>query len=77
MLAPGSLNGFLTGKHFNRCKRLHPILGLALEIKHFKAFLVGYENRLELENWVIENHSQIQEPPMADSDVLKVAESAL
>ena len=29
-LAPGSLNGILQGKHFNRCRRLHPILALTL-----------------------------------------------
>ena len=39
VLATGSLNGFLSGKHFNRCKRLHPILGLALEILHFQVFI--------------------------------------
>ena len=45
VLATGSLNGFLTGKHFNRCKRLHPILALAFEILHFLAFLECYEFR--------------------------------
>ena len=39
VLAPGSLNGILQGKHFNRCRRLHPILALALEILHFQAFM--------------------------------------
>ena len=38
-LAPGSLNGFLQGNHFNRCRRLHPILVLALKILHFQAFM--------------------------------------
>ena len=48
VLAPVSLNGFLTGKHFNRCKRLHPILALAFEILHFKSFLATYERKDEL-----------------------------
>lgn len=39
MLAPGSVNGFVTGKHYNRCKRLHPIMSLAVEIMHFRSFL--------------------------------------
>lgn len=39
LLATGSLNGFLEGKHFNRCKRLHPLMALGLEILHFKSFL--------------------------------------
>ena len=48
VLATGSLNGFLSGKHFNRCKRLHPILGLALEILHFQVFIDSYEQKDEL-----------------------------
>lgn len=31
VLAPGSLNGFLSGKHFNCCKQLHPMLALAFD----------------------------------------------
>jgi len=49
VLAPGSLNGFITGKHFNRCKRLHPILALAFEILHFLVFLERYERKAEIE----------------------------
>ena len=48
VLATGSLNGFLSGKHFNRCKRLHPILGLALEILHFQVFIDSYDENDEL-----------------------------
>ena len=48
VLATGSLNGFLIGKHFNRCKRLHPILGLALEILHFQVFIDSYDEKDEL-----------------------------
>lgn len=39
LLANGSVNGFLDGKHFNRCKRLHPLVALGLEILHFRSFL--------------------------------------
>ena len=48
VIAPGSLNGFTTGKHFNRCKRVRPILALAFEILHFKSFLqtCDYEEEL-------------------------------
>lgn len=52
VLAPGSLNGFLTGKHFNRCKRLHPILALAFETLHFRKFLEDYENTDEFITWL-------------------------
>ena len=48
VLATGSLNGFLTGKHFNRCKRLHPILALSFEVLHFLAFLECYEFKDEM-----------------------------
>lgn len=39
LLASGSVSGFLEGKHFNRCKRLHPLMALGLEILHFRSFL--------------------------------------
>ncbi|KAL4113704.1 hypothetical protein QTP88_017283 [Uroleucon formosanum] len=39
LLASGSVNGFITGKHFNRCKRLYPIIALGLQILHFELFL--------------------------------------
>jgi len=31
--------GFITGKHFNRCKRLYPVIALGLQILHFELFL--------------------------------------
>ncbi|KAG8177889.1 hypothetical protein JTE90_001720 [Oedothorax gibbosus] len=39
LLASGSVNGFLEGKHFNRCKRLHPLVAVGLELLHFNSFL--------------------------------------
>ena len=38
-LAKGSINGFLSGKNYKRCKRMHEILSLSMEILHFKSFL--------------------------------------
>ena len=38
-MAPGSVNEFLTGKHFNRSKGMHPMLSAALQNIHFEAFL--------------------------------------
>lgn len=35
-LASGSINGFITRKHFNRCKRLHPMISLAMSILPFR-----------------------------------------
>ncbi len=31
VLASGSLNGFLAGKHYNRCKRLHPLFNWSMK----------------------------------------------
>jgi hypothetical protein len=39
VLAQGSLNGFLSGGHFNRCKRIHTLLATAVQILHFRQFL--------------------------------------
>ena len=39
VLAHGSVRGFIVGKHFNRCRRIHPLLALYLQILHFKQFL--------------------------------------
>lgn len=39
ILAPGSLKGFITGTHYNRCKRIHPIFAASLQVLHFRAYL--------------------------------------
>ncbi|CAG5110081.1 Protein of unknown function, partial [Cotesia congregata] len=39
VLANGSMNSFLDSKHFNRCKRLHPLLAAALQVLHFEKYL--------------------------------------
>ena len=39
LLSSGSINGFIEGKNFNRCKRLHPIVSMAIQMLHFKSFL--------------------------------------
>ena len=39
VLASGSLNGFLSGRHYNRCKRLHPLLALGFQMLHFQHFI--------------------------------------
>lgn len=35
VLAKGSITGFTKGKNYKRCKRLHKLLALAMEILHF------------------------------------------
>ena len=39
VLANGSLQSLYRGKHYNRCKRFHNILSLAIEILHFQHFM--------------------------------------
>ena len=39
LLAAGSLNGILSGKHYNRCKRIHVILAAAFHKLHLQSFL--------------------------------------
>ena len=46
LIASGSINGFLSGKNFNRCKRLHPMVSLGFSILHFRQFL--RENNIEI-----------------------------
>lgn len=44
LLTEGSLNSFISGKHFNRCKKLHPVAALSFKSLHFKNFLNSYNN---------------------------------
>jgi hypothetical protein len=48
ILASDSINSFITSKHFNRCKRIHPFLYLGLEMLHFETFLE--ENDIQVSN---------------------------
>ena len=36
ILKSGSLNGFIKGKSYNRCKRIHEYLSLSMESLHFE-----------------------------------------
>ncbi|GFW32110.1 uncharacterized protein TNCV_2601361 [Trichonephila clavipes] len=39
IITSGSVNGLVEGKHFNRCKHLHPLMALGLQMLHFDHFL--------------------------------------
>ena len=39
VLAEGSLNGFIKGKHYKRCSRIHQILAVVMERKLYESFL--------------------------------------
>lgn len=74
MLANGSVNSFIAGKHFNRCKRLHPIMALALQILHFEKFVqeknveLSHELKVKLMKFCKTKSSQpsFQEPELKD-----------
>ena len=36
------MNNFLDSKHFNRCKRLHPLTSAALKMLHLEQYLSIY-----------------------------------
>ncbi|GFX93247.1 hypothetical protein TNCV_4761261 [Trichonephila clavipes] len=54
------LNGLVEGKHFNRCKRLHPLMALGLKMLHFDPFLDNFEYNF-LKEQVIDDLLHYQE----------------
>ncbi|KYN10044.1 hypothetical protein ALC57_17839 [Trachymyrmex cornetzi] len=71
LLASGSVNGFISGKHFNRCKRLHLLLSLALQVLHIQKFLTT--NQITISENVIDYLIKMQ-PEKLSSDELTDAE---
>ena len=69
MLAEGSMNSFIEGKHFNRCKRIHPYLAGALQILHFERFLK--ENPVDEELFIADLETAMNNPcePRAVLDI--------
>lgn len=51
-LGSGSLNTFLSGNHFNRCKRLHILVSLSLQVREFEMFLT--KTKMSVSNDVID-----------------------
>ncbi|GFU25149.1 uncharacterized protein TNCV_3360601 [Trichonephila clavipes] len=60
IIASGSVNGLVEGKHFNRCKRLHPLRALGLKMLHFDHFLDNIEYNF-LKEQVIDDFLHYQE----------------
>lgn len=56
------MNAFISGTHFNRCKRLHPILSLAMQTLHFNNYVavnnvtITEEMRSYIENYGQNKH---------------------
>ena len=40
-LTKGSLNAFLSSKHYNQCRRMHVLLATAMRIKHIDFFFAA------------------------------------
>lgn len=64
VLASGALKGFLTGTHYNRCKRIHPMFAAAFQILHFRAYLDA--NKICTDD-VINELTLIQKENLAES----------
>lgn len=45
IIADGSLNSFISGKNYNRCKELHSVMALSFKILHFQEFLKTYQEK--------------------------------
>ncbi|GFY14285.1 uncharacterized protein TNCV_3614731 [Trichonephila clavipes] len=60
IIASGSVNGLVEGKHFNRCKRLHPLMALGLKMLHFDKCLDNIEYNF-LKEQVIDDRLHYQE----------------
>ena len=70
VIANGSLCGFLSGKHYNRCKWIHPLFAVAIEIMHFKLFLErNDDDRNLLNNVIADNLLDMQYPHSSPNDV--------
>ena len=59
-IASGSLKGFLTGKHYNRCKRIHVIPAAAMEnllIKQFLSQLPSQDILYQIKDEILNIHN--------------------
>lgn len=54
LIANGSLRGVLGGTHFNRCKKILPIIALSFRIIHFNHFFETYEKSTRIETLSLE-----------------------
>lgn len=75
ILAGGSINSFIFGQHFNRCKKLHPIISLVFQILHFQQFLQESHRTIssELKNYLINfMTTQSSTPKINNQEVLNL-----
>ena len=65
VLAAGSLNGFIQGRHYNRCKRLHPMLSAAFRVLHFERFMA--ETGQVMPTQLIDRFEKLKNDPSPES----------
>ena len=68
LIEEGSLVSFLLATHYKRCKRVHTLLALAMEILHFAAFQVTLE---ENDLLVVEQLREFLEQSKEDADLVE------
>ena len=69
-----SLSGFITGKHYNRCKKLHTLLSLSLQILHWRQFLNTIEMDVSESTGIHRALKEIPSSRLAVNEVLRNAE---
>ena len=53
-----TIKGLISGKHYDRCKRIHPLFTAAMELLHFKLCLLNYDNLSEREDLIKKEFSE-------------------
>ena len=69
ILASGSKKGFIKGKHYNRCKRIHLLLVAALQTLHIESFLQSVEIEDSTINLIKDELNTIQHTRSLPSDM--------
>ena len=59
VIVSGSVKVLTSGKHYNRCKRLHPLFAAAMELLHFKLFISSCDNLGEREDLIEKQLSEM------------------
>lgn len=72
VLAEGSANGIIDGKHFNRCKRIHPLLSGALQMLHFNQFFSTYNADNDI---LIEDLQYFKDNPSQETEYFELRPS--
>ncbi|XP_071577048.1 uncharacterized protein [Temnothorax nylanderi] len=74
ILAQGSVNGFILGSHFNRCRKYHPLVSAAIQIMHFESFLQSkhiIEVDSKIKDYLMEFQETKSEHPKIENEMLK------